>query len=82
MVEVMKIIASSFIRSGSHSITLSGPDPAAGHRRPTPSPETPGHSQASLGQSLVWLLLLSPQSCIVLEINMMIAVIEMLYFSI
>ena len=82
MVEVMKIIASSFIKSGSHSIILSGPDPAAGHRRPTPSPETPGHSQASLGQSLVGLLLLSPQSCIVLEINMMIAVIEMVSFSI
>ena len=38
------------------------PDPAAGHRRPTPLPETPGHSQASLGQSLSGSLLLSPGS--------------------
>ena len=35
------------------------PNPAAGHRWPTPLPETPGHSQASLGQSLVGSLLLS-----------------------
>ena len=28
------------------------PDPVAGHCRPMPLPETPGHSQASLGQSL------------------------------
>ena len=38
------------------------PDPAAGHHRPTPLPETPGHSQASLGQSLLGSLLLSPGS--------------------
>ena len=82
MVEVMKIMTTSFIRSGACSITLSAPGLAAGHCRPTPSPETPGHSQASLGQSLVGLLLLSPQSCIVLEINMMIAVIEMVSFLI
>ena len=42
------------------SATLSAPDPVAGYRQPTPPPETPGHSQASLGQSLVGLLLLSP----------------------
>ena len=30
------------------------------HHRPTPPPETPGHSQASLGQSLVGSLLLGP----------------------
>ena len=35
---------------------------AAGHHRPTPPPETPGHSQASLGRSLVGSLLLSPGS--------------------
>ena len=40
--------------------TLSAPNPAAGHRRPTPAPETPRHSQASLGQSLVGSLLLGP----------------------
>ena len=38
------------------------PNPAAGHRQPTPLQETPGHSQASLGQSLVGSLLLSPGS--------------------
>ena len=40
--------------------TFSAPNPAAGHRRPTPAPETPRHSQASLGQSLVGSLLLGP----------------------
>ena len=38
------------------------PNPAAGHHRPTSPLETPGHSQASLGQSLVGSLLLSPGS--------------------
>ena len=42
--------------------TLSSPIPAAGHHQPIPSPETPGHSRASLGQSLVGSLLLSPGS--------------------
>ena len=59
MVEVMKIMATSFKRP--HA-TLSDPNPAAGHRRPTPLPETPGHSRASLGQSLVRSVLLSPGS--------------------
>ena len=45
-----------------HTAILSAPDPAAGYREPTPPPETPGHSQASLGQSLVGTLLLSPGS--------------------
>ena len=35
-------------------------DPAAGHCWPTPPLEIPGHSQASVGQSLVGSLLLSP----------------------
>ena len=34
-------------------------DPAAGHHRPTPPPDAPGHPQTSLGQSLVGSLLLS-----------------------
>ena len=38
---------------------LSAPNLAAGHRQPMPLPETPGHSWASLGQSLVGSLLLS-----------------------
>ena len=42
--------------------TLSAPNPAAGHRQPTPLLETPEHSQASLGQSPVRSLLLSPGS--------------------
>ena len=41
---------------------LSVPDPAAGPRRPTPPPQIPGHSWASLGQSPVGSLLLSPGS--------------------
>ena len=62
MVEVMKMMKASFRRSHAHTAILSGPSPAAGHRQPTPLPETPGHSQASLGQSLVGSLLLSPVS--------------------
>ena len=53
MVEVMKIIVTYFKRSHAGTAALSAPNPAAGHRRPTPPPETPGHSRASLGQSLV-----------------------------
>ena len=62
MVEVMKIMATSFKSSGAWTAALSAPDPAAGHLQPTPPPETPGHSQASLGESLVDSLLLSPGS--------------------
>ena len=62
MVEVMKIIETSFKRFHAHTAAISASDPTAGHRRPTPLPETPGHSQASLGQSLVGSLLLSPAS--------------------
>ena len=53
MVEVMKIMATSFKRSHTHTAILSTPNPAEGHHHPTPLLETPGHSQASLGQSLV-----------------------------
>ena len=62
MVEVMKIMVTSFKRSRGCTASLSAPDPAAGHHWPTPPPETPGHSRASLGQSLVGSLLLSPGS--------------------
>ena len=44
-----------------HCFTLC-PNSVAGHHQPIPLPETPGHSQASLGQSLVGSLLLSPGS--------------------
>ena len=57
VVEVM-IMVTSFKRC--HA--LRAPNPAAGHCRPTPLPETPGHSQATVGQSLVGSLLLSPGS--------------------
>ena len=60
--ELMKIMATSFKRPQARTATLSDPDPAAGHCRPMPLPETPGHSRASLGQSLVRSLPLSPGS--------------------
>ena len=60
MVEVMKIVVTSFKRSYALTATLSAPDPMAGHHQLTSLPETPGHSQASMGQSLVGSLLLSP----------------------
>ena len=60
--EVMKITVTSFKRSHAHTAILGTPNPAAGHHQPTPPPETPGHSQASLGQSLVGSLLFSPGS--------------------
>ena len=62
MVEVMKIMATSFKRSNARIVILSAPDPAAGHCWPMPPPESPGHIQVSLGQSLVGSLLLSPVS--------------------
>ena len=62
MVEVMKIMVTSFKRSHAHIAALSAPNPAMGHHQPTPLPETPGHSRASLGQCLVGSLLLSPGS--------------------
>ena len=62
VVEIMKIMATSFKRFHALTATLSAPNPTAGHCQPTPPPETPGQSQASLGQSLVGPLLLSPGS--------------------
>ena len=62
MVETMKIMVTSFKRSHASTATLSAPNPAAGHHLPMPPPETPGHSRASLGQSHVGSLLLSPGS--------------------
>ena len=47
MVEVMKIMATSFKRSHAHTASLSAPDPAAGHRRPMPLLETPGYTGKS-----------------------------------
>ena len=58
----MKIMATSFKKFLAGTAALSGPNPAAGHHQPMPLPETPGHSRASLGQSLVGSLLLCPGS--------------------
>ena len=62
VVEVMKIMATSFKRSHAGTATLSASNPAAGHHQHTPPLETSGHPPASLGQSLVGSLLLSPGS--------------------
>ena len=62
MVELIKIMVSSFKRSHARTAALIDPNPAAGDRRSMPPLETPGHSRASLGQSLVESLLLSSRS--------------------
>ena len=62
MVEVTKIMATSFKRSHACTAPLSAPNPAAGHHGPMHLPETPGHSQASLGQCLLGSLIFSPGS--------------------
>ena len=53
-------MTTSFKRA--HACTATLITPAAGHHRPTTPLETPRHSQASLGQSLVGSVLLSPGS--------------------
>ena len=58
---VMKI--TSLKRSHACTRALGAPNPAASHQPPMPPPETPRHTQASLGPSLVGSLLLSPGSC-------------------
>ena len=62
MVEVTKTMVTSFKRSHACTAALGAPEAATGHHQPIPLPETTGHSQASLGQSLVGSLLLSPGS--------------------
>ena len=62
MVKLMKDNSDLLQKVPACTATLSAPSTAAGHRRPTPLPETPGHSWASLGQSLEGSLLLSPGS--------------------
>ena len=58
----MKIMGTSFRRSHSGSAALSTLSPVAGRCQPTPQSETSGHSWASLGQSLLGSLFLSPGS--------------------
>ena len=60
--KLLERVAISFKMSHACTATLSAPKPAAVHCRSMPLPKTPGHSQASLGQSLVGSLLLSPGS--------------------
>ena len=62
MVEIMKIMGTSFKRSYACTAALTAPSPEAGHHRPTPPPETLGPSWESLDQSLAGSLLLSPGS--------------------
>ena len=62
MVELRKMMATSFKRPQARTAALSAPEAAAGHFRPAPLQETPGHFRACLGQSLVGSLLLSPGS--------------------
>ena len=62
ILEVMKIMVTSFKWCHACTAALSAPDPAASHCRPMSLLETPGHSQSSLGQSFVESLLLSSGS--------------------
>ena len=62
MMEVMKIMVTSFRRSHACSAMLSVPNPAGGHCWPMPPSETPGHSRVSLSQSLMGSGILSPGS--------------------
>ena len=61
--EVMKNTVTSFKTSCACTAILHVPNPAADHCQPTCPPEISGHSQASLSQFLVKLLLLSPGFC-------------------
>ena len=60
--EVMKIMVTSSKRPHACIATLRAPNPTAGYCQCMPLSRTPGNSQASLGQSLVGSLLLSPGS--------------------
>ena len=56
-------MATSFKRSRARTAALCAPDPVASHHWPTPLPEIPGHSQASLGQSLVGMQIRCKAAC-------------------
>ena len=53
-------MVTSFKWSHTGTAALSAPNAAAGYHQPMPPLDTPGHSRASLGQSLVGSLLLCP----------------------
>ena len=59
---MVKLMGTSFKRSYACTATLSVPNPTAGHHQPMPLPESPGHTQESLGQSLMGSLFLFPGS--------------------
>ena len=46
MVGIMKIMETSFKRICAHNVAFSAPNPAAGHCRLRPLPETPGYSKS------------------------------------
>ena len=60
MVGVMKIMVTSCKRSHACTAAVQAPNLAAGHHQPMPLRGTPGHPQASPGQSPVGSLFLSP----------------------
>ena len=62
MVGVMAGMVTSFKRTYASTIVFSAPDPMVSHCQHTHQLETPGHSQASLAQSLMGTLILSPDS--------------------
>ena len=59
MVGVIAVMVTSFKGTYASTVVFSAPDPAAVHGQLTPPPETPGHSQASLVQSVVGSLFFS-----------------------
>ena len=62
MVGVMTVMATSFKRTCASTVVSNAPDPAAGHCQCTPLQEMPRYTQASLAQSHVGTLFLSPGS--------------------
>ena len=60
MVGVIMVLG--FKRTDACTVVFSAPDPTAGNHPPMPLPGTPGHSKASLAESLVGTLPLSPGS--------------------
>ena len=62
MLEIMKVMVTSFKRCHACTTIPSAPNTVAGHHWPTSLLESLGHSQASLSHSLVGSLILSPGS--------------------
>ena len=62
MVRLIMVMVTSFKRTCAGTVVFCAPNPVAGHCRPMPPLEIPGHSQASLPQSLVGTLLFSSGS--------------------